>query len=1068
MDGLPIAAGYLDRDLRLVHINAVALAERGWSAAAVLGQRIQDFNPPDELARIETFFMRALAGEQIDIDHLATHGSGSMRRLARRLVPHRDAQGQVVGVLFFGMPASAAARAAEAEQQQQHASIRSVLDALPLPLAYLDASRRVAMTNAAFCRAEGITPTDALEHRADVAATQTLVSLVERHFERAFSGQTLEYEHLGRDARWRRVRLIPHRADSNEVLGVFVISHDIHEQRLAQFALERREQQVREFSDNIPQPLAYIDSQDRVGFANRAFLAMVGTARLSTVGRQAAQILGDDNWTLIHEGYAAAKKGENLTQERQLRLHGSEARWMELRWWPEFEGVAHQGRVRGVYLLCLDVHDARIARAGYEASISQMQFAMDSAGIPMAYIDAELRLRFANQGMCHWTHRPSTELIGASFLDILRTCLGFDASTHARAALAGDEQVFETRFLLEGVEERWARIRFLPQENTSSATPTGFFMTVFDIDDLKTQQRELQLKQEELRRANWQLSSHLENSPLAAIELDADLNIRRWSERAERLFDWKRDHVMGRSIWDLHLIGPGEVDALTRSFAIVLSAHQQRVSALQRMTRRDGSRLWCEWYISALADDGGEISSLFALVQDVNQRVEAEARLQQLAAYDPLTHLPNRSSLQFELAQALDRARRSGGSVATIFIDLDHFKNVNDTLGHRIGDQLLLSVAQIMKSCVRKGDIVSRMGGDEFMIVIEHPKARMAAQHVADKILAALNQPIPVENHMLTIAASAGIAIFPEHGSDAATLLKNADVAMYRAKELGKGRFEFYSEELAREREEAALIEFSLRVAMASSQLALHYQPRVSVRDGTIEGAEALLRWTHPELGAISPAKFIKVAEETGLIFELGTWVFRRACMDLREWELRSLPVRTISINFSARQLLMRDLVDRISTTLNQVGCDPRKLEIEITETSMMFDIVTTRRVIASLKRLGLRIAIDDFGTGYSSLSHLQQLDIDALKIDQSFVRDLLVDTGDAAITRAVVSLGRGIGLKVIAEGVENQQQLDFLAECGCDMYQGFLFSPALPAPAFESLVAQQFAATHPTLARQR
>ncbi|WP_169732511.1 EAL domain-containing protein [Derxia gummosa] len=1022
----------------------------------------------------------ALAGLPID-EALAGSPAATLAPLARAMASggshrerasqagfslriERDADGLVCGCILLGpeiLPAGGDADTRSAADLGAPVAadlaapvaggVHAQLDALPLAVAYLDRERRVVSGN----------------RQGQLLFAGPVGGEIAGRIDQAFTGHAVAFEHLvpqaGSEPRWMRITLMPDLA-GDEVAGVHGIALDVHGERLARSEIESRELRVRQFIDNVPLAIAWLDDQHRIGVANRAFSNAFGRDAASTMGRPIADLLGEPMGADLDAALARLQRGLSYVDERLLpifTLPGSEAapRWVEVRWLPDFDhggALGFGARPRGSYLIFRDVHETRQARAAYDASVAELQRAMNSIGTPIALFDTDSRLRFANASLCELLGqgrcdadigKPADELLPAEVLTIVAPMLarareGFEVSTERELPLSDGSR-------------RWWRLRFVPQRGLDGAV-SGVYIVLFDVDDLKGQQRELQLSQEELRRANSLLSSHLDNSPLAALELNADLAITRWTERAERLFGWNRELVQGRSVWDLEMVGLGEVDAITRSFALVLSGLQQRVSALQRVTRADGSRIWCEWYISALADETGAVTSIFALVQDVNQRVEAEARLQQLAAFDSLTGLPNRSSLQFELAQALDRARRTGHGVAALFIDLDHFKNVNDTLGHRVGDQLLLAVARILKSCVRKSDTVSRMGGDEFMVVIEHPKVRPAAQHIANKVLAALNQPIPVEGHMLTVAGSVGIAVFPEHGQDANQLLKNADVAMYHAKERGKGRFEFYSEDLAREHEEQSLIEFSLRVAMATNQLRLHYQPRVNVADGYIEGAEALLRWTHPELGEVPPKKFIRVAEETGLIFDLGIWVFRRACEQLREWQRAGIDFGNISVNFSARQLLMRDLIDRISTILVETGADPHWLEVEVTETSMLYDVALTKKVIAALKRLGMRIAIDDFGTGFSSLSHLQQLEVDALKVDQSFVRDLLHDTGDAAITRAVISLGRGIGLHVIAEGVENRAQLAFLRECGCDAYQGYLFSPAVPAETFAGMLREQ------------
>ncbi|HEU4622931.1 MAG TPA: EAL domain-containing protein [Burkholderiaceae bacterium] len=1066
LDWLPYPAAYVDRDNHLRMANQAFAEALGASRDALIDAHIES----TPLASHATLIDAALRGEQVRIT-VSNNGA-----LALGSIPQRNEFGVIQGCLWIPLEISETSGVAIVAKPAppRNALLHGVLASMPVALAYVSPRQIIEYVNASFCSL-------VRRHEAQVVGA-TLSSVVgdaladlDSAFEQAMTGRIVDLEYLVGDRndneRWRRLRVLPPLASNDAEHGVFVMLTDVHDEKTARLALERRERQVREFSENIPHPVAYLSKDNTFGFVNNAFAQFFGLTRERIVGSSLSHVLGEASTIVDSDIHARVRSGEAVSEERRITLPNGAQRTVEIRWTPEVEMVAVNDTddgvrtVRGLYLMIVDVEQSEAARIAFQDSVAELRRAMNSIDTPIALIDADECFRFANASMQAWYGLSGEQIVGRELKALLGERLYTKSVPYIARALAGEEVLFEREFMFPGGIERWTRVRYVPQR-AADRRITGFYVVIFDVHDLKIQQRELQIKQEELRRANWLLSSHLENSPLAALELDADLNVRRWSERAERLFGWRRDQALNRSIWELSLIADGEVDAITRSFALVLSARQQRVSALQRVTRHDGSRIWCEWYISALADETGEVASIFALVQDVNQRVEAEARLQQLAAYDSLTGLPNRSSLQFELAQALDRARRSGSGVAALFIDLDHFKNVNDTLGHRIGDQLLVSVARILKSCVRRNDLVSRMGGDEFMVVVEHNKPRNAAQHVADKILIALNQPLPVEGHMLTVAASVGIAIFPDHGTDANLLLKNADVAMYHAKGLGKGRFEVYSDELAREREEQSLIEFSLRVAMASNQLTLAYQPRVMLEDGRIEGAEALLRWRHPELGDIPPKKFIRVAEETGLIFELGTWVFRKACQQLREWEREGLPIKTISVNFSARQLLTRDLVDRISNILTETGCDPRRLEVEITETSMMFDITTTKRVISSLKRLGMRIAIDDFGTGFSSLSHLQQLDIDALKIDQSFVRDLLLDAGDAAITRAVIALGRGIGLQVIAEGVENARQLSFLRDCGCDLYQGFHFSPAVPPQDFEALLRSQQTRTKPPITR--
>ena len=382
---------------------------------------------------------------------------------------------------------------------------------------------------------------------------------------------------------------------------------------------------------------------------------------------------------------------------------------------------------------------------------------------------------------------------------------------------------------------------------------------------------------------------------------------------------------------------------------------------------------------------------------------------------------------------------RKGTGVAVLFLDLDHFKNINDTLGHRVGDLMLIEVAAILRNSVRSEDQVVRIGGDEFMVVIrsratEGDRARDGATHPR----AALGTPIRVENQRLSVTSSSiGIAVYPDHGRAPDALIRSADLAMYRAKENGKNRFEFFSALLAQRSERRSAVKGALKLALQKDALRLYFQPRVRIADGNIVGAETLLRWTDPRLGVVSPKEFIVIAEESGLIHELGVYVFRKACRQLRDWQDRDISLGILSVNFSAHQLLVATFIDEVDQVIEETGVDPHFIEVEITETSMLFDLGVTRNVIAELKHRGMRIAIDDFGTGFSSLSHLQQLDVDTLKIDQSFIRDMLDDAGDAAITTSVISLARGLGLATTAEGVEQEKQLEGTARGGLRLLPG-------------------------------
>ena len=436
-------------------------------------------------------------------------------------------------------------------------------------------------------------------------------------------------------------------------------------------------------------------------------------------------------------------------------------------------------------------------------------------------------------------------------------------------------------------------------------------------------------------------------------------------------------------------------------------------------------------------------------------RKQAEETLQFVATHDSLTKLPNRAMFQDRLENAAARAKRNRTRLAVLFIDLDRFKFINDTLGHDAGDALLREVARRLTAELRASDTVARLGGDEFVVLIEEIAEPVHAGTVAHKLVGTLGESFLLSGQDYRVTGSVGVSIYPDDTDDVRTLLKNADTAMYRAKEQGKNAFQFYSPQMNVNTTERLTLESSLHRALDRNELVLHYQPLVDIRSGRITGAEALVRWQHPELGLMPPAKFIPLAEETGLIIPIGEWVLGAACERNRAWERAGLPHLRIAVNLSPLQFMRGDLVKTVERVLARTGCKPTALELEITEGMVMRDPENAAALIQKLKEMGIHVAIDDFGTGYSSLAHLKRFPVDSLKVDRSFVMDIPGDANDMAITAAIISMAHNLGMKVIAEGVETREQLDFLRGQGCDGLQGFYFSKPLPEEQVITLLQQ-------------
>ncbi|MEA2570682.1 MAG: hypothetical protein QOI24_2683 [Acidobacteriota bacterium] len=459
-------------------------------------------------------------------------------------------------------------------------------------------------------------------------------------------------------------------------------------------------------------------------------------------------------------------------------------------------------------------------------------------------------------------------------------------------------------------------------------------------------------------------------------------------------------------------------------------------------------------------DSRGEIAGVIGLIRDITARKKAEQQIEYQAYHDALTGLANRRLFNEHLSLALALAARRNCPVAVLFLDLDHFKLVNDTLGHTMGDVLLQEVAKRLKSCVREGDAVARVGGDEFTIVLQDLETRDAAAVVAQKVLRAIAAPIEMTGHRLYVTVSIGITIYPDDGADAETLLKNADNAMYRAKAEGRNTYQLSTHELSRTTQERMTLESGLHLAMEREEFEVWYQPQVDVGTNAIIGMEALLRWRHPDRGIVAPADFISVAEERGYIVLIGDWVLRQACRQARAVREKGLPDFRVAVNLSARQFREASLVTSVLAALKESDLPPSCLELEITESVAMENVALTLQLLRDLRAIGVTIAIDDFGTGHSSLSYLRQFPIDALKIDRAFVEDLPDRFEDAAIVKAVIALAAGLNLRVVAEGVETKPQLDFLREQGCREVQGYYFSYPVRGEELLRLLEQGLAVT--------
>ncbi|MEQ8659379.1 MAG: EAL domain-containing protein, partial [Gammaproteobacteria bacterium] len=470
---------------------------------------------------------------------------------------------------------------------------------------------------------------------------------------------------------------------------------------------------------------------------------------------------------------------------------------------------------------------------------------------------------------------------------------------------------------------------------------------------------------------------------------------------------------------------------------------------------RGEDRVW-SWNSVNRLDATGTLIEAVGIANDITELKRSQTELHYLAHHDPLTGLPNRLLLCARLERAIEQAQRRHSAGALLYIDIDRFKNINDSLGHPIGDALLQFAAQRLQGCVRRADTVARLSGDEFTLLLEDIDGPDAAVQVAEKVLGAFAQPFCMEGHEIAVTPSIGISVFPRDGADIDSLLRNADSAMYEAKEKGRNAYAIYSQRMTETALERVRLENDLRRALDNQELVIHYQPQVELASGRLVGAEALLRWNHPELGLVAPDRFIPLAEESGLIVPIGDWVLRTACHAARAWLDAGVPLARIAVNVAGPQIRRGRLPQAVAAALAAAGLPACRLELEVTESFIMSEAEQAIDVLDALRALGVSLSIDDFGTGYSSLSYLKRLPINQLKIDRSFVRDIPDDSDDMAITGAVIALAQSLRLEAVAEGVESEAQRAFLVEHGCRYGQGYLFHKPMPAAAFTAWALAQ------------
>jgi PAS domain S-box/diguanylate cyclase (GGDEF) domain len=614
-----------------------------------------------------------------------------------------------------------------------------------------------------------------------------------------------------------------------------------------------------------------------------------------------------------------------------------------------------------------------------------------------------------------------------------------------RAHLRGAEPLFTSEHRIDpdgSGEWIWVRVRGRTVERDDYGRPRRLAGTARDTTASRHADAERRIASEVLRSMSE-----------AVAVLDRDLHFVAVNPAFSRITGYSDVQVLGRPF---ALLDADSRSEHARPLQMEFDRHGQWQGNLW-MTRSDGEEILCHVRHNGIQDAAGDHSFHVVVLSDITEQKRAEQELLYLANYDPLTGLPNRALLSERLARAIVRARREGGRVAVLFLDLDRFKDVNDSLGHTAGDKVLRAAAERVQQAVGTHHTVARLGGDEFTVVLESVESLEQAEDAARRVIEAFAPPLVFgDHHEISICPSIGISLFPDHAQVPTELIKHADTAMYQAKAAGRRTWQVYSADMDESARRRATLTSLLRRVLERDELTVVYQPRYSLRDRRVVGAEALLRWRTPELGAVPPDQFIPLAEDTGLILEIGEWVLKEACATLRQWREAGLHGLRMSVNVSAIQLLRGDLPGTLTRILAETGVASGLLELELTESAIMANIERSASVLHACRALGVGVAVDDFGTGYSSLAYLKRLPLTTLKIDREFIGDLTRDPDDEAITSTVITMGHSLALTVVAEGVETAGQLQFLREHGCDEIQGHYIAAAMPRDECLAFIRQQ------------
>lgn len=1038
-EALPDLVYFKDREGVYRRVNKAVEKQTALSNDQYVGLTDDDLFPADVAERAKQQDIELMSNPDVDepleFESWEPVPGGEPRCYNTRKIIVRDSEERVMGILGISRDITDLKRVQKALSYSH-----TIIDLTSDMMVLFDRNGYCLSANRAYCQAFAISPERivGMHWREINRHHPEKHPKIEECHRKCLAGEIVALEmpvtFPGLGACHVAIRLTPYRDETDQINGLVVTIHDISDLRDAGEELRRYEQILSATHDLM----SFVTLDYHLAAVNDAYELFSGFKREDVIGKNLVAIYGAEvfyetlkpNFDRCIDGHVVEFEKVVVSPSTQEKLY------LEMTYYPYHDAA---GVISGVVVCGRDI----TVRRNTEEDLGRYKDIVSASLDFMAMLDREYRFVAINKRYELYFDMPANNIIGKSVEEFLGDSDLFERVFKPAydRCLSGEVVTYEQKVPHPTTGEAdWAEMRYYPSYGENGAI-VGIVVNVRDVTEQK--KSELRLKQ---------LSQAVELSPSAVMISDAEGRIEYVNPAFERTSGYSLSEVLGQTPFGIEVYSRSD-----RNYTGVIEkiTSGESWSGELQSQKKTGEIYWENVFFSPIHNDEGEISHYLAVKEDISLRREQEEQLARQAFYDPMTDLPNRMLAFERLRQAMVRADRSGRMVAVIFIDLDHFKSVNDTMGHSYGDQLLIESAKRLKNCIRSEDTVARLGGDEFLVLLTDLVRVETTQPVIDKIIDCFNETFRLGSNEIHVTASVGISIYPNDAQQESDLLRNADIAMYHAKAKGRNRFKFFTEEMDAEAHERLSIEVELRNALERNELFLEYQPVVDGYSGHVVGFEALARWQSPTFGLVPPNKFIPIAEETGLIHEIGLWVLNEACNTLSYFREQGFERLRVAVNVSSKQFQDFGLVDSVKNALEDANIPSYCLALEITETLLLEEREEVTKIIDQLTGIGVQLSVDDFGTGYSSLGYLKKYPFNTLKIDRSFVQNIVDDADDLNLTKAIIAMAHALHLEVIAEGVEDKVQHALLRAESCDFIQGYLISRPIGADALLEFVQQ-------------